>query len=232
MQIKTDLHIHSCLSPCGSLEMSPKAIAETGARLGLGMMALTDHNSALNCPAFRINCMENSIVPVFGIEVTSKEEAHIVALFESVEAALDFGSFIYEMLPDIQNNPEVLGDQIVVNEYEEIIEEVERYLGNATELTVENIKNEIRKREGLFIPAHIDKPLFSIPSQLGFLPPDDYDAVEVYTPGNAHEYSSRYTVITNSDAHYPDDIGRKNLIIDMEEISFSGLKKALRKHIL
>ena len=113
MLVKTDLHIHSCLSPCGSLEMSPKAIAEKGADLGLKLMALTDHNTALNCPAFEINCRENGIVPVFGVEVTSKEEAHIVALFETVETALDFGSFVYLLMPDMENNPEVLGDQIV-----------------------------------------------------------------------------------------------------------------------
>lgn len=209
MLVKTDLHIHSCLSPCGSLEMSPKAIAEKGADLGLKLMALTDHNTALNCPAFEINCRENGIVPVFGVEVTSKEEAHIVALFETVETALDFGSFVYLLMPDMENNPEVLGDQIVVNEDEEIIDEVEKYLGNASELTIDNIKSEIKKRGGLFIPAHIDKPVFSIPSQLGFLPPDDYDAVEVFTPSNASDYNSSYTVISNSDAHYIDDIGKK-----------------------
>ncbi len=140
MLVKTDLHIHSCLSPCGSLEMSPKAIAEKGADLGLKLMALTDHNTALNCPAFEINCRENGIVPVFGVEVTSKEEAHIVALFETVETALDFGSFVYLLMPDMENNPEVLGDQIVVNEDEEIIDEVEKYLGNASELTIDKYK--------------------------------------------------------------------------------------------
>ena len=232
MLIKADLHIHSCLSPCGSLEMSPRAIAEKGAEIGLKLMALTDHNTALNCPAFEINCREKEITPVFGIEITSKEEAHIVALFETVDAALDLGSFIYEMLPDVENNPEILGDQIVVNEDEEILDEVERYLGNATELSIDNIKIEIKKRGGLFIPAHIDKPLFSIPSQLGFLPPDDYDAVEVFTPSNASEYSSRYTVISNSDAHYIDDIGKKNLQLEMDDSSFRSLREALKSRIL
>ncbi len=232
MQIKADLHIHSCLSPCGSLEMSPKAIAEKGASMGLGIMALTDHNSALNCPAFKINCIENGIVPVFGIEVTSKEEAHIVALFETVDEALDFGELVYLLLPDVENNPEVLGDQIVVNENEEIIEEVEKYLGNATELTIDNIRDEIKKRNGLFIPAHVDKPVFSIPSQLGFLPPDNYDAVEVFTPSNASGFSGSYTVISNSDAHYIDDIGKKGLVFDMTEVSFQGLKKLLKTAVL
>ena len=232
MLVKTDLHIHSCLSPCGSLEMSPKAIAEKGAEEGLMMMALTDHNTALNCPAFEINCLSNGIVPVFGIEVTSKEEAHIVALFENLDTALDFGNFVYLLLPDMENNPEVLGDQIVVNEKEEIIDEVEKYLGNASELTIDNIKSEIKKRDGLFIPAHIDKPVFSIPSQLGFLPPDDYDAVEVFTPENAPQFSSSYTVISNSDAHYIDDIGKKNLQIEMDEINFKGLRKALKSAVL
>ena len=232
MLVKTDLHIHSCLSPCGSLEMSPKAIAERGAELGIQLMALTDHNSALNCPAFEVNCRQNGIVPVFGIEVTSKEEAHILALFETVEAVLDFGELVYLLMPDVENNPEVLGDQIAVNEDEEILDEVEKYLGNASELTIDNIKTEIRKRGGLFIPAHIDKPLFSIPSQLGFLPPDDYDAVEVFSPENASRFSISYTVISNSDAHYLDDIGKKDLIIEMDEISFQGLKKALSAAVL
>ena len=232
MIVKTDLHIHSCLSPCGSLEMSPKAIAERGAQLGLKLMALTDHNSARNCRAFEVNCRKNNIVPVFGIEVTSREEAHILALFETLDTALDFGELVYLLMPDVENNPEVLGDQIVVNEKEEILDEVEKYLGNASELSIDNIKTEIKKRNGLFIPAHIDKPLFSIPSQLGFLPPDDYDAVEVFLPSNAEKYRSSYTVISNSDAHYLDDIGKKNLEIEMDEICFKGLEKALKSPVL
>ena len=232
MLIKADLHIHSCLSPCGSLEMSPKAIAERGVELGLDMMAITDHNTALNCPAFEINCRNNGIVPVFGIEVTSKEEAHIIALFESLEKVLNFSSFIYELLPDVENNPEILGDQIIVNEHEEILGEVEKYLGNATELTIDNIRDEIKKRDGLFIPAHIDKPVFSIPSQLGFLPPDLYDAVEVFTPENASMFSSKYTVISNSDAHYLDDIGKKNLQLEIEKRGFEELKMRLKSPVL
>ena len=228
MLVRADLHIHSCLSPCGSLDNSPKAIAEKAKEKGLELVALTDHNTALNCPAFKINCQQLGLWSVYGLEVTSNEEAHLVCLFETVEAALEFSDFVYKYIPDIPNKPEVFGDQVYVDENEDILGEVDKHLPNATGLSIDDVREEVFFRNGLFIPAHVDKPVFSIISQLGFLPDADYTAIEVFNPANAKNYSDKYPVISDSDAHYLDDIAKKQLYIDVDEKSFSALRDSLQ----
>jgi len=227
MIIKADLHIHTCLSPCGSLEMSPSAIAAEIKKKGIDAAAITDHNSTLNCPAFADACKKEGIWGMFGIEVTSMEEAHVLCIFETQEAALDFGEFIYKKLPDVPNNPEKFGDQIYVDCEENIIGEVEKFLGNATLLSIDEIRDEALSRSALFIPAHVDKPVFSITSQLGFLPDDKYTSIEVFNPASSSDYESKYSVITSSDAHFIDDIGKKYFTVDITEKSFLSLALAL-----
>lgn len=209
--------------------MSPSLIARTAVENGIGLAAIADHNSALNCPAFHDAAKALGLWSMYGIEVTSVEEAHLLCVFETPDAALDFGSYIYNSLPDIPNNPEKLGDQVYVDAGDNIIGEVEKYLGNATSLSIDEIRDEALSRSALFIPAHVDKPVFSIPSQLGFLPDDDYTAVEVFSPAESASYSGRFSVITSSDAHYPGDIGKKYFTVDLAEKSFLSLALALRE---
>lgn len=229
MLVRADFHIHSCVSPCASLEMSPAAIAEKAKEKGLDLVALTDHNTALNCPAFKVNCAQQGLWSLYGMEVTSSEEAHLVCLFEDVETALEFSDFVYKYMPDIENKPEVFGDQVYVDENEDILGEVEKYLGNASGLSIDDVREEVFFRNGLFIPAHVDKPVFSIVSQLGFLPDADYTAIEVFNPANAKDYS-QYPVISDSDAHYLDDVAKKHLYIDVEEKSFAALRDSLQNN--
>ena len=226
MLLKVDLHIHTCLSPCGSLEMSPSAIVSELKKKGIDAAAIADHNSALNCPAFADACKKEGLWGMFGLEVTSMEEAHLLCIFETPEAALDFGEFIYKNLPNIPNKPETFGDQVYVDSEDNIIGEVEKFLGNATLLSIDAIRDEALSRSAFFIPAHVDKPIFSIPSQLGFLPDDKYTSIEVFDPENSNEYESRYSVVTSSDAHFLDDIGRKYFTVDIAEKSFLSLALA------
>ncbi|MDX9801875.1 MAG: PHP domain-containing protein [Spirochaetia bacterium] len=229
MVIKADLHIHTCLSPCGSLEMAPSAIAQAAKQANLDLVSIADHNSALNCPAFSDACKKEGLWAMFGLEVTSLEEAHLLCVFETVDKALEFGELIYSKLPEFPNNPEVLGDQVYVDSNDDIIGEVEKYLGNATELSIDEIREEVFSRSGLFIPAHIDKPVFSITSQLGFLPDDIYTAIEVFFPASAGKYSDKYSVITSSDAHFLDDIGKKYFTVDIAEKTFLSVLLAMRE---
>ena len=236
MKIRADLHIHSCLSPCGSLEMSPSAIVERAVSAGLGLIAITDHNSALNCPALeRICSARGDICAFYGMEITSMEEVHLLALFDTADAALDFGSFIYSHLPDIPNDPERFGDQVYVDEEENILGEVDRYLGTAVDLSIDDIGAHTHARGGLFIPSHIDRDLFSMISQLGFLPDGSYDAIELsrHFLRRSNDISSvnpqGYPVITSSDAHFLEGIGSAGVIVDADEISVAGLSDALRR---
>ncbi len=228
MKIRADLHIHSCLSPCGALTMSPATIVETALKMNLDLIAISDHNTALNLPTLEKICLGRNIHCIYGIEATCREEAHILCLFKTLDAAMDMGELIYSLLPDFHNIPEKLGDQVWVDEKDNIGGEVDKYLISAADLSLEELLSQVHEREGLFIPAHIDRPLFSIPSQLGFLPPLDYDALESTVIPSPIETGNK-AVIQNSDAHYPEEIGQRSTLYDMEEPGFEGLKMALEQ---
>ena len=228
MKHRIDLHNHSCLSPCGSLEMSPSAMVSRAQELGISVLGLTDHNSTRNLPAFDVCCRESGILPVFGIEVTTREEIHAVCFFEQLKTAIQFGRFIESMLPDIPNAPDLFGDQVFVDRHETILGEVEKSLAQAAEITFEQLLEEAISWNGMFIPAHIDRQAFSVTSQLGFLPKHGYTAVEsVRIPCPFETYDN--PVITNSDAHYLADMGKRSWEIELFECSFRGITRALEQ---
>jgi len=209
--------------------MSPAAIAEQALAKGLRAAAITDHNSALNCRAFDTCCRRLDILPIFGIEVTSIEEAHVLCLFETVSQAENLGNIIYERLPDILNNPEKFGDQVYVDEDENILGEVDKYLVSAAEISLDDLCIIVHELNGMFIPAHIDKPVFSIPSQLGFLPEMNYDALETTTIPCPVD-TGAYVLIKNSDAHYLEEVGKRYTVYNCESASFSGLINSIRNN--
>lgn len=206
--------------------MSPAAIAAKAASLGIQAAAITDHNSALNCRAFNVCCRKYGILPVFGIEVTSMEEAHILTLFETVEQAEELGRIIYERLPDIRKSPSKFGDQVYVDSCDNILGEVDKYLITAADISMDELFILTADLYGMFIPAHIDKPVFSIPSQLGFLPPMDYTALETTVLPCPVE-TLNHPLIRNSDAHYLDDIGCRYSALESDNLSFEGIKRAI-----
>jgi len=224
-----DFHNHSCLSPCASLEMSPRMIARTAAAAGIGILALTDHNSARNTPAFFTACHEANIIPLCGLEITTAEECHVLALFDAPEAALDMGEWVWQALPDVPLDTDRFGDQPVVDYKENIITMVDRLLTSAIDHTLAEVQDETRRRGGLFIPAHINRHAFSVESQLGFLPPGNYDAIEVLAP-QAQQYQQRYPdipVITSSDAHSPAQIAQSPFHIDIPRPPIPTIRAAL-----
>jgi len=203
-----DLHNHSCLSPCATLEQSPRVLAARAAERGIGLLALTDHNSALNCPAFAAACRERGILPVFGLEANTREEVHVLCLFDRLEAALDFGEWAYGRLPPVPHDPERFGDQAAVDADEVLLEGPGKYLGNALDLGIDELGAPVRARGGILVPAHVDRPAFSMTSQLGFVVAGPWAALECLRipPGID---TGRYPLITSSDAHHPDQVGRR-----------------------
>lgn len=215
--IRADLHIHSCLSPCGSLEMGPSSLIEQVKSAGLTHFSVTDHNSTRNVPAFFELAEKEGIVCIPGIEVTTAEEAHVLCYFDSVDAAIRFGSEVEKTLLPIPLDPEKMGDQIVVNSEEEIIEMPENYLNVASSLSVGDLVILAQKYDAVVVPAHIDKPLFSIISQLGFLPAEPFDAVEISAgalrAGKEMPYGSMPT-LSASDSHYIEGVGMVYVELD------------------
>lgn len=226
MRVKVDIHNHSCLSACGSLEMSPRRLVREAEQRGINMLALTDHNSGRNLPAFRDCCLEHGIFPLYGMEITSIEEAHVVGIFEDMETALDMGCFVESRLPPAGPRAFTYGDMVYVDRYEKILGYCDRALFTATDLSIDRIVEEVHYRSGIVFPAHIDRAAFSIVMQLGFLPDLPYDAVECLDPHYKID-TLGYRPITNSDAHYPEQVGRRSTTYELSDISWGSLLAAL-----
>ena len=230
MKFICDFHLHSCLSPCGSLDSSPAFIARAAKAAGLDAVALPDHTSALNTPAFAACCRRENLHALYGMEICTTEEIHCLALFETPEAALGFGTHLYDHLPDFRNIPGKLGDQPVVDENDIILELVERYLGNSTDIPFSQLPGLVAAHGGLFIPAHIDRTSCGVLSQLGVLPPESGPILEVTRHrlrAMQDAYGATHTLVTFSDAHHLADIGRAATRIAAAEFTLPALRAAL-----
>ncbi|NQT60280.1 MAG: PHP domain-containing protein [Bacteroidetes bacterium] len=229
MKYKVDLHNHSCLSPCASLEMSPTLLVERAVSKNIDILALTDHNSTRNLPAFAACCEKNSVTPIFGLEVNTFEEVHVVCLFEELDTAVSFGNYIESTLPNIHNDPNVFGDQIIVDEYENILGSVEPILFSSSSLSFFELIPRVLELGGLVIPAHIERFINGAVSQLGFLPDLPYSAVESLSVPCIYETYNN-AVITGSDAHIPSSIGSRSFYItEKTSPSFTSLVLALQE---
>ncbi len=226
--IKADLHIHSCLSPCGSNESTPIRIVAQALRKELDMVALTDHNCGDNLPAFFECAKVAQITPIAGMELTTQEEAHMLALLPSLDVAMEFSDFLYPHLPAVSANPQKMGDQIIVDAEENQIGTKEKYLNMALPFSLEELVDLIHRRGGLAIPAHIDRFAYSIPSALGFLPNLPFDAVESYQIPCPVDHQN-LPVISDSDAHYIDDIAKRYNELSLESNCFESLKNYFEK---
>lgn len=232
---KVDLHIHSCLSPCAELEMSPKAIVEKSLEKGLDLIAVSDHNSAENVGAVIRAGRQRGLAVLAGLEISSQEEIHSLAVFDTEEQALQMQGLIYRHLRGT-NRPELFGDQVVANEFDEVEGFNDRLLIGAVQLDLKDIVKAVHGFGGLSIASHVDRPSFSILSQLGFFPDDvELDGVEVSrhtTPEKARleiPGVERFAVVTFSDAHFPRDIGEPCTHFLMEAPSVEELRLALRE---
>lgn len=202
-----DLHVHSCLSPCADDDMTPANIAGMASLNGLQLLALTDHNSCGNCPAFMQACRKYGIVPVPGMELCTAEEIHLVCLFPELEKALDFDREVRKHLPPVKNRREIFGNQLVVNELDEVTGEEEAFLLSATDLSLSDAYSLVMSFGGAVYPAHIDRDANGIIAVLGTVPRDPpFAAVELRDAENRDSYSERFGLkdkifVFSSDAH-------------------------------
>lgn len=214
--------------------MSPVNIVERAAAIGLNIIAVTDHNSTLHGPVTNRLAEKKGIMVVYGAEVTTKEEVHCLCLFENDEQRKNFQGFIDNNLPKIQNNISIFGHQLIVDENEEILEEIESLLITGLIVGIDEIERKVHELDGLFIPAHIDRPKYSLTSQLGFIPNDlKFDALEISRNISLAKANQTFSYIKNarfirtSDAHNIDQIGTNPSTLKMEELNWNELKKAI-----
>lgn len=232
-RIRADLHIHSLLSPCGSLEMSPREIISRAKSKGLDMIAVADHNSTWHCELMVSLGQEAGITVLRAAEVTSSEDVHSLVILQDEASTRSFQQWIDSRCTYLPHNPELFGDQVIVDSDEQIIREITHFLPAALNATIDEVESAAHRHGGLFIPAHIDRPAMGILGQLGFIPEDLYiDAIEIV--GSAGDLL--YPVIRNSDAHIPEHIGRRYTEYMVDHPSFRELAMALRgeggRHII
>lgn len=208
-----DLHIHSCLSPCGDDDMTPANIAGMAAVKGLDVIALTDHNSCKNCPAILKHGEEYGITVIPGMELTTTEEVHVVCLFPALGDAMAFDGYVYEHLLPIKNREDIFGKQQIMDADDQVTGNVERLLIGATDISFDQVFGLVEAYRGIAYPAHIDKPTTSLLSNLGFVPPDSsFTCAEISTFDHLHQiqkehpYFLQCKMLSSSDAHYLEDI--------------------------
>lgn len=220
--------------------MSPKRIVEKVRVKRLDIIGICDHNSAENTKfsinaANSLNFVSTPITVLPGMEICTKEEVHIIGLFDKLKAVLKLQEIVYQSLPEEKNNPELFGDQIIANESDEIEGYNDRLLIGACSLGVHKIVEHIHKLNGIAIASHIDRESFSLIGQLGFIPEDlAIDAVEIspnITIDDANKKFpeiERFPIIRTSDAHFLEDIGKVTTRFLIEKPTVDEMKKALR----
>ena len=215
MKLNVDLHMHSCLSPCADDDMTPNNLVNMAWLNGLDAIAVSDHNTARNLPAVREVARERGIALLPALEVTTREEVHVLCYFRTVEEALAFDAWVYERLPAIPNAPAFFGRQLLMNARDEVIGQEERLLLSAISAGLEEVARAARAMGGLAVPAHINRGANGILTNLGFIPAIDL---------------APYTVLYASDAHRLEDIPEEGHALecaDCDEIAiFASIARA------
>lgn len=238
LTVLADLHVHTLLSPCAEVEMTPHHIVLRAAEFGIGAVAVTDHNGTANVEA-ALRAAERYNVHVFpGMEAESAEEAHLLTLFDTLEQLRRWQELVDAQMSGQPNRPEVFGAQFVVDDDDNFLYEEKRMLHGPLRLTAAEIVRRAAELGGITIAAHIDRPSYSLVGQLGFIEPDfGLAAAEIsatgWRRGRQEEAQLRRLAgflpyVTSSDAHNIYDFveGPKNLLT-VAELTVAELKLAL-----
>ena len=212
--------------------MSPRNIAAAARRLELDLIGVCDHNSAENAAAVAEAARRLGIRALPGMEVTSREEVHVLALFDEVDSALSLQDRVYAALAGV-NDPEAFGLQVVASPDDEVLGFNDRFLAGATALSLGEVVGAVHGLGGLALAAHADRPGFGIIGQLGFIPESlPLDGVEISPQGSLLEgrraFGPNLAVISSSDAHALDEIGRATTAFWLNDATAEEIGWALR----
>ncbi len=218
MELYYDLHIHSALSPCGDKDMTPNNIVNMSIIKGLDIIAVTDHNTCGNVRA----CMEvagDRLLIIPGMEIETSEEVHMVCYFPKIENAEAMEKYVKEHMPKIKNDENIFGEQLYMDAEDNITGKEENLLVTATNLDIFEVVEKTKEFGGVAVPAHIDRSSYSVLSNLGFIPPElVFQTVEITAKNRLkmeEEYGKKYNIISNSDAHYLEDISEPEFFINI-----------------
>ena len=232
--ITADLHVHTCLSPCATLDMTPRKIVAQARRMKLDMIAVTDHNTVENAGALMAAAADVELTVIPGLEITTAEEAHVLALFPSLDAAVAMQELVYAHLTPGENDEDLFGLQVVASAADEVEGMCTRLLMGATDLDLDRVVGAIGDRGGLAVAAHVDRDSFSLISQLGFIPSGlDLAALGISRQLTLAEARVRFpeygdhTFLSTSDAHDLDQLGTNPTQLMMAAPDFDELRLAL-----
>jgi PHP family Zn ribbon phosphoesterase len=235
MKLKYDLHIHSCLSPCGDNDMTPYNLTNMAKICGCDIIALTDHNTCLNCES-AMKAGENiglTVVP--GMELCTSEEIHCICLFPELKNALSFSDYVKSTLPPIKNKEKIFGNQYIMNEADGILGSFDLLLTTASGISIESLDSLMKDYGGLWYPAHIDRNSYSVISALGDFPDSlETSVFELTYDADEKLYREKYPatknkkLIRSSDAHYLENLMTEKMEIEPEDNSIKGLFEVLR----
>ena len=229
MRVYVDLHLHSCLSPCGDELMTPNNIAGMSMLKQLDVIAVADHNSARNLPAVAEACRVVGVGLLPAMELTTAEEVHLLAYFPDVDSACAFSQEIYPFLPAVDNRPALFGPQQVMNDQDEEIASEPRLLISALNLTIDELVNRIHARGGAAVPAHINRGSNGLLNALGFLPPDlPVDALETTRGMTCAANLSGRRLLHSSDAHDLGNISERDFFLELEEATPEAVFRWIR----
>ena len=231
MKLKYDLHIHTALSPCAQDEMTPNNIVNMALINELDVIAITDHNSCKNVEAVIKAAEETGLLVIPGMEIESREEIHIVALFFCPIDVYNVQDVIYQHLPRQKNTEKVFGKQLLFNAEDDIVGVEDKLLTFATDLSINEVFQLVRSHNGVPILAHIDRKSYSVISNLGSIPENlQAKTLEISMYSNCETFAeiySDYQLIQNSDAHELGYIGVCQNFIETDNKSITSILKKL-----
>lgn len=225
-----DFHTHSCLSPCGDDDMTPNNMVNMALLAGCEIMAITDHNTCKNAPAVMKAGEKAGLLVIPGMELCVQEEAHIVCLFETLEGAMDFDSFIYSNMPHIKNKPEVFGYQRFMDENDTETGIEENLLIISAFTGVNEVAALAENYGGAAFPAHVDRNSFSVIASLGAIPDEaGFTCAELTYGCNYEKMAQKYPgiadkfILRSSDAHYLEVLAGEKCRIKLPEKSAAAV---------
>ena len=226
MFFRYDLHNHSCLSPCGDNDMTPYNLVNMAKLLDLDVIALTDHNTCLNCPAAMKVGEEIGVTVVPGMELCTAEEVHVVCLFSDVENALAFSAYVRENMPPVKNRPDIFGEQRIMDEKDNVVGNEELLLTTACNIGIYQVPGLVKSYGGCAFPAHIDRSSYSVISNLGGIDLSmGFNCAELTDKADVEEYLRKYPdlkkmkLLFNSDAHYLENMNMNPKHIQLDSLS-------------
>jgi PHP family Zn ribbon phosphoesterase len=232
-RLLVDLHLHTVLSACAEIEMIPPLIVRRARELGLDAIAVTDHNSAANVGAVLEAAHGTGLTVLSGMEVQTREEVHMLCLFDTLDQVDTWQQAVSAALPNSQNNAKVFGEQYVVDATGDYLYTETRLLATSTTFSVEQVTEQVNALGGICLPAHVDRPSYSILSNLGFVPPGlqiaGVEITRLTTPRKLVQLFpalGRYGMIVNGDAHRLADMGARTQV-HVQAATVSELSMAL-----